>query len=79
MLTIMAFKKDLEKDQQLRVQEILAKREEKLAEARAAAAEERRSSARPMGSDCEAQVCGACKLVVEEFGGFVLVVRACVA
>ena len=42
--------------------------EQLIAENLAAQAEREKDPGIPMGADCESQACGACKLVVEEFG-----------
>jgi hypothetical protein len=48
--------------------ELYAKREEMRQEEQSAQLEEEKAAGRVMGADCESQACGACKLVVDEFG-----------
>lgn len=57
------------KDQQKReLQEMKERQEQLLADELAAQEERDRDPGRRMGADCESQACGACKLVVGEFG-----------
>jgi hypothetical protein len=58
----------MKEQQKQELQEMQARQEQQVADDLAAQEERDRDPGRPMGSDCESQACGACKLVVEEFG-----------
>jgi hypothetical protein len=58
----------MKEQQRQELQDMQDRHDQLVAEELAAQAERDKDPGRPMGSDCDSQACGACKLIVDEFG-----------
>ena len=65
----------MKEQQKQELLEMQARQEQQVADDLEAQEQRDRDPGRLMGADCESQACGACKLIVEEFGKRAVVLR----